>query len=68
MRESWDTLTPRAHLARQRLVNGLGVEAVETLVTNDDDRQRAHPHTHKLLHGARITRHVFLCEGDTFLR
>jgi hypothetical protein len=55
-------------LARQRLVNGFGVEATETLVPNDNNRQRAHAHTHELLHGALITRDVFLCKRDTFLR
>lgn len=57
-----------ATLARQGLVNGFGVEATETLVANDNNRQRAHPHTHELLHGALITRHVFLGKRDAFLR
>lgn len=57
-----------ASLTGQGCVNRLRVESTETLVANDNHRQRAYAHTHQLLDSAGIARNVFLCEWDTFLR
>ena len=57
-----------ALLIGQGSVNRLGVEATEAFVTDDNHRQRAHPHTHEFLHSTGITGDVLLCERDTFLR
>jgi hypothetical protein len=56
------------HLARECLVNRLRIKTAEAFVADQDERQRAYPHAHELLHGLGIARHVLLSKLHALLR